>query len=257
MVPRRAFGRTGLHLSIVGFGAFKIGRNEGIKYPSSYALPSDADVDALVARLRDLGVNYVDTAPAYGTSEARLGRALAAHPADAFIVSTKVGEARTDGRSTFDFSDAGVTASIHRSLRRLGRERLDLVWVHSDGRDVEIIRDTDVVPTLRRLRDEGLVGAIGFSGKTPDGARAAMDWADGLMIEYHLDDRSHEAVIVEAASRETGVVVKKGLGAGHLDPDAAVRFLIARPEIASVVIGSLNPAHIAGNVAVAIDAAGA
>ena len=72
MVQRR-LGTTDLELSPLGFGAFKIGRNQGIKYEQAYELPSDKDVSQLLNAVLDAGVNYIDTAPAYGLSEERIG----------------------------------------------------------------------------------------------------------------------------------------------------------------------------------------
>jgi aryl-alcohol dehydrogenase-like predicted oxidoreductase len=246
-VDRRRLGTTGIELSPVGFGAFKIGRNEGIKYPAGYALPTDDEVAALVDGLLDMGINYFDTAPAYGTSEERLGRVLGTRSRDV-VISTKVGETFEDGRSSYDFSADGIRESVGRSLRRLGRDVLDLVFIHSDGRDLEILNDTVAVPTLEALRDEGLVRAIGLSGKTVEGARAALAWADAIMIEYHLQDRSHEPVLGEAAAAGVGVVVKKPLASGHLDPAAAIRFAVADPAVASVVVGTLSLDHMRANL---------
>jgi aryl-alcohol dehydrogenase-like predicted oxidoreductase len=249
-VDRRRLGTTGIELSPVGFGAFKIGRNEGIKYPAGYALPTDDEVAALIDGLLDLGINYFDTAPAYGTSEERLGRALGKRSRDA-VISTKVGETFEGGRSRYDFSAEGIRESVGRSLRRLGRDVLDLVFIHSNGRDLEILNDTVAVPTLEALRDEGLVRAIGLSGKTIEGARAALAWADAIMIEYHLQDRSHEPVLGEAAAAGVGVVVKKPLASGHLDPPAAIRFVLADPAVASVVVGTLSLDHMRANLVAA------
>ena len=81
--------------------------------------------------------------------------------------------------------------------------------------------------------------------------RQSLDWADAVMVEYHLDDRSHEAVIREAAGRGVGVVVKKGLAAGHLPPDESIRFVLRNRDVGSLVIGGLNRAHIQANVALA------
>jgi aryl-alcohol dehydrogenase-like predicted oxidoreductase len=65
----RTLGRSGIRVSPLGFGAFKIGRNQGIKYPSSYDLPDEKSVSRLLNELLDLGITYIDTAPAYGLSE--------------------------------------------------------------------------------------------------------------------------------------------------------------------------------------------
>jgi aryl-alcohol dehydrogenase-like predicted oxidoreductase len=239
-----------LAISPVGFGAFKIGRNQGVKYPTSYDLPDDATVTRLLNGLLDAGVDLIDTAPAYGLSEDRIGRAIAGRREE-FTLSTKVGETFENGESVYDFSAESVRASVERSLRRLQTDVLDVVFVHSDGRDIEIIEQTPVVETLLEMKSRGLMRAIGFSGKTVDGARRALDWADVLMVEYHLDDRSHEDVISEAAGRGVGVLVKKGLAAGHLSAEEAIQFVLGNAHVDALVVGGLNLDHILANIAVA------
>jgi aryl-alcohol dehydrogenase-like predicted oxidoreductase len=246
---RRQLGRNGPSLSAVGFGAFKIGRNEGIKYAQGYDLPGEDDVARLLTGVLDAGINYVDTAPAYGVSEERLGRLLPT--TTDVVVSTKVGETYENGRSTYAFHAEAVRDSVGRSLRRLCRDALDIVLVHSDGNDLEVLTQTDVVPTLVALRDEGLIRCIGFSGKTVQGAQACLAWADAIMVEYHLQDRSHESVIAEAAAAGVGVIVKKGLASGQLDPSASIEFVLNNPGVTTLVIGGLNLDHIKANIQVA------
>jgi len=89
MVPQ-PLGKTGILVTPIGYGAFKIGRNEGIKYPQGYALPSEAEVGRLLNGVLDLGVNLIDTAPAYGLSEHRIGQAIG-HRRREYVLSTKVG----------------------------------------------------------------------------------------------------------------------------------------------------------------------
>ena len=69
----RTLGHTGLKVAPVAFGAFKIGRNQKIKYRDGYELPSNAQTAELLNGVIDSGINLIDTAPAYGTSEERLG----------------------------------------------------------------------------------------------------------------------------------------------------------------------------------------
>ena len=104
------------------------------------------------------------------------------------------------------------------------------------------------MPTLHQLRAEGLVRAIGFSGKTVQGARAALVWADAIMVEYHLDDRSHAGAIAEADRSDVGVVVKKGLASGGLDPAKAIPFVLNTTGVGSLLIGALNEDHIRQNI---------
>jgi aryl-alcohol dehydrogenase-like predicted oxidoreductase len=242
----RPLGRTGLEVSVLGFGAFKIGRNRGIKYQQGYELPDDQTVERLMATVRGLGISYIDTAPAYGTSEERLGKVLAQHQ-HGEVISTKVGETFQDGVSLYDYSPESTRASVERSARRLGRDVLDVVLVHSDGNDLPIQDATGVVETLLALKAEGRVRAVGFSGKTTEGAFRALEWADVLMVEFHIEDPSHEEVIGEAHNRGIGVVVKKGLASGQLPAAEAIGFVLAHPGVSSLIVGSLDALHLAEN----------
>lgn len=251
--PLRPLGRTGLAVPPLGFGAFKIGRNQGIKYPTGYELPDDAAVSRLLNGVLDLGCTLIDTAPAYGLSEERIGRAIG-HRRSEFVLSTKVGETFMDGVSHYDFSRAGVEQSLQRSRDRLHTDVLDVVFIHSNGDDLAILHDTDIVSVLREWRDRGAIRAIGLSGKTVAGARAALSWADAMMVEYHLDDRSHAGVIAEAAALGIGVFVKKGLASGRLPPADAIRFIVETPGVTSLIVGGLNRDHFAANWQTAVEA---
>jgi aryl-alcohol dehydrogenase-like predicted oxidoreductase len=249
-MAHRPLGKTGLLVSPIAFGAFKIGRNEKIKYSHPYPLPTDAEVDRLLNIVLDLGINLIDTAPAYGTSELRIGQHLS-HRRREFLLSTKVGETFEDGQSHYDFSAPAITASLHRSLQRLRTDAVDLLFIHSDGRDLAILNETDIVPTLQKLKQGGLSRFIGLSGKTVEGAHAALPWADVLMVEYHPNDTSHSPLIAEAAANGIGILIKKPLASGAIPPEQAIPFLLSNPSISSLVIGGLNPKHMARNVELA------
>ena len=237
-------------ISPVGFGAFKVGRNIGIKYEQSYDLPDDATAGRLLNGVLDLGVTYIDTAPAYGLSEERIGNFLS-HRRTEFVLSTKVGERYENGESIYDFSDRGIRESMKQSLRRLRTDVLDIVFIHAPRSDLTVINDSDAVGTLMALRDRGLIRAIGLSGYTAQAFRGAIDWADALMLEYHCDDRTLDPVIREAAERNKIVIVKKGLASGRIAGEQAIRFALANPGVTSLVIGSLNLQHMAENVRIA------
>jgi aryl-alcohol dehydrogenase-like predicted oxidoreductase len=174
-----ALGATGLRVSPLGLGTVKIGRKEGVNYPASFEIPSDRQVRDLLDLARDLGINLLDTAPAYGSSEQRLGRLLPG-PRERWVLSTKVGETFSAGRSCFDFSAAGTRCSVERSLRRLRTDYLDIVLIHSDGNDLEILRHEGALDELLTLRREGLVRAVGMSTKSVRSCRCLprqRDWA--------------------------------------------------------------------------------
>jgi len=249
-VVDRPLGRTGLQVSPIGFGAFKIGRNQNAKYPSPYDLPDVEDAAKILHGVLDLGVNLIDTAPAYGLSEQRIGKALATRR-DEFTICTKVGETFHDGKSRYDYSLDAIRHSVEQSLQNLCRDVLDIVLIHSNGEDLKIINETDAVATLQQLQQEGKVGAIGFSGKTVTGTEAALPWAEIVMVTYNLEDQPHEGVIKAAEGAGVGVLVKKGFGSGHLDPAGSIRFVLEKPFVSSLIVGSLNLEHLRDNVRIA------
>jgi mutator protein MutT len=249
-VDRRRLGRSDLRVAPIGFGAVKIGRNRAVKYPRAYALPDDAAVAQLLHGVVDAGINLIDTAPAYGDSEALIGRHLSGRREE-IVLCTKVGERFEQGRSTFDFSAAGMERSITNSLRALRTDAVDLLLLHSDGRDLAIMEQSDAVEVLLRARERGLTRCIGLSGKTLAGGRAALAWADVLMLTYHRDDVSQRPLLDEARTAGVGVLVKKALASGHLDAASAIAFATAPAAVGAAVIGSLNLEHMRRNLALA------
>ncbi|PIE39821.1 MAG: aldo/keto reductase, partial [Gammaproteobacteria bacterium] len=189
---------SGLCLPVAGLGTVKFGRNQGVKYPSAFALPGDNSLKNLLAQAYDLGIRLLDTAPAYGSSEARLGQLLPRH--NDWLISTKVGEQFHNGQSQFDFSEHAIRTSIRRSLKRLQRQHVDIVLIHSDGYDEAILRDTAAVETLQQLKADGLIRAIGLSGKTCSGGIAALrDYdLDIAMITHNPIYQAEQAVITTA-----------------------------------------------------------
>ena len=251
----RALGTSGLQVSALGLGTVKFGRNQGMNYPAPFTLPSDAQALDLLALAWELGINLLDTAPAYGSSEQRLGQLLR-HCRHDWVIATKVGEEFTDGASHFDFSAAATRHSVERSLRRLGVEALDVVLIHSNGDDVAILEQQAVLPTLRDLQQAGLIRAVGMSSKTVAGGLLAVQRCDVVMVTYNLMQQQELPVLEAAAQAGKGVLIKKGLLSGHLarlpavDPlQAAWKALHTAPGVSSVVVGTLHPQHLRANVA--------
>src|SRR5215471_15960306 len=158
----RAFGRTGMRFSILGFGCGAVG---GLMVRGD-----PADQERTVARALEAGVNYFDTAVQYGegASETNLGRVLKAlKPANAFV-GTKVRLKPEE----FSRIDAAVTASLEASLARLGLERVDIFHLHNsigDGAPAQVLNE--VVPAFDRLQRDG---KLRFPGLTAVGDTAAL-----------------------------------------------------------------------------------
>jgi D-threo-aldose 1-dehydrogenase len=166
-------GNTGVTVTRVGCGGAPLG--------GLFAAVSEEQAQATLTQAWTAGVRYFDTAPlyGYGLSEERLGRFLFGKPRDAFTVSTKVGRvlvpkrgaAKNDGSlasfagalpfdALFDFNADGIRRSIEASLKRLQLSHVDIIYLHDPDDFLEqAIREA--YPALLRLREEGVVRAIG------------------------------------------------------------------------------------------------
>lgn len=245
----RALGSTGMRVSPFGLGTVKIGRDKQVKYPTGFTIPDDDAVRALFDLAWELGINVLDTAPAYGNSEERLGKLLPRK--NDWIIVGKVGEIFENGESSFDFSAEFTRKSVERSLKRLGRDYIDMVLVHSDGNDMRIIREEAVCDTLQQLKREGLIRAVGMSTKTVEGGLWCVENMDVVMASYNTAYTDELPVLQRAAELNKGVLIKKGLQSGHAQSvEEALRFVFAQPAVHSVIVGTINPAHLRDNVAV-------
>ena len=254
----RPLGCTGMQVSPLGLGTVKIGRDQQVKYPTGFTIPDDAAVRDLLALAQELGINLIDTAPAYGNSEARLGQLLPA-PAD-WVIVTKVGEIFEDGQSRFDFSAQATRTSVESSLRRLKRDCVDVVLVHSSGADMDIIEHEDVLTELQRLKQAGAIRAYGMSTKTVDGGLWVVEHCDVVMATCNPSDTQDVPVIAAAHAQHKGVLVKKGLQSGHADSaaggagiEAALRYVFTTPGVSSMIVGTINPQHLRDNVVIVND----
>ncbi|MBK0332592.1 aldo/keto reductase [Brachybacterium sp. MASK1Z-5] len=169
---------AGLRLPLprLGFGAAQLG--------NLYRVTTDEEADGAVAAAWEQGIRYFDTAPHYGigTSERRLGERLRGLPREEYLVSTKVGRLLDPGPGTgddhanafwvpddhvrrWDFSEAGVRASHQASLERLGLDRVDILYAHDPEEGPTEQAFAEGLPALARMREEGLVDAVGVGSK--------------------------------------------------------------------------------------------
>ena len=255
----RPLGSLGINVSPVGLGTVKLVRDQGVKYPDGFTIPDDHEAQMLLKLARDLGINLIDTAPAYGRSEERLGPLLRGQRQDWVIVS-KVGEEFEAGQSRHDFSAAHTRLSVERSLQRLETDFIDLVLVHSDGNDLEILNHCEVYQTLAELKHEGKIRGFGFSGKTVEGGLLALAEGDCAMVTYNINERAEKPVIDYAAAHHKGILIKKALASGHVclspgvDPvQASFELLFEHPGVTGAIVGTINPLHLAHNVATAAE----
>jgi D-threo-aldose 1-dehydrogenase len=209
-----------------------------------YAAVDEAVAMATVHAAVAHGWSYVDTAPLYGRglSETRVGRAIRAGGHDV-VVSTKVGRlvrslaereegdlflGAPPGTADFDFSTAGIRASLRGSLDRLQRDRVDVALLHDPDDHLDAALG-DGIAALAALRDEGLVTAIGVGTNEVDAALRFVESApiDVVLIAGRttLLDRSAEAALLPAcADRGIAVVAGGVFNSGVLADPAAGRY---------------------------------
>ena len=183
---KRRIGNTTLQVTQLGLG--------GTAFANMYEVVGEEEARRTLDAAFSAGTRYFDTAPLYGRglSEVRLGAGLARYNRDDVVISTKVGytlEARPQDQLTkdhfkeslpfepvFDFSRDGVLRSHEESLRRLGTDRIDILWIHDPDEGVTLFRPgsdpygkshfhevmEQVYPALADLRSQGVIKALGI-----------------------------------------------------------------------------------------------
>ncbi len=265
-VQRRDFGSTGFTVPLLGLGLVKIGRNTGIKYPEGdgFALPTDSAVDELLRTSLDLGVNLWDTAPAYGSSETRIGQWVSKNREQRrrVLIFSKVGERfeAATARSEYDFSSSAMRASLEATLRALGVSELDGLALHFPRADLEVLKNTPALQTLAEFKKEGKVRAIGASTTSVEGGLYALPQVDYVMVSANLDYLAEWSVVEAAARSNKGVLIKRALLSGHVGsgsgggteratPEDCLRFFADKPEVSSVVVGTSRASNLSHHVA--------
>lgn len=197
-MQQRQLGRNGPQVGAIGLGCWSFAGAYG-------KTDADASHDTLAAAL-DLGIDFLDTANVYGNgvSEQVIGSFLKANP-HRFTIATKAGirrDPQTRERS-FDNSEAHLREALEKSLRDLGVEHVALYYIHRRDQRVPI---EDVMHTLVKFKEEGKIGAIGFSEIAPGSLRRAhaVHPVAAVQSEYSLWSRMPELGMIQAC-RELGV----------------------------------------------------
>ena len=264
MLQPRPLGSTGLNVSPIGLGTVKLGRNVGVKYPTPFSIPTDPQAADLLRACQRVGITLLDTAPAYGVSEERLGRILGACGGrDRWTIVTKAGESfeQATATSTFDFAPASIVASVERSLKRLRTDRVECLLLHSDGRDEWILRESGSLDAIAKLKKQGKIRAGGISTKTPQGAALAVALGRGAGIDAVMLTLNPGALDDLPAARAAhaagvGVFIKKALDSGRAISqapdtpgtlDAALVLAFRDASASCVVLGTINIVHLERN----------
>ncbi|MDB6071237.1 MAG: aldo/keto reductase [Verrucomicrobiales bacterium] len=258
-LPQNPLGTPGLSVGCLGLGTVKWGRNQGLKH-APFELPDDATCLELLDMASAAGANLLDTAPAYGIAEERIGRLLSGRR-EQFLLFSKVGESFMDGKSSWDFSAESVRRSVEQSLRNLQTDHLDGVLLHCPREDLATLTQTPALEVLHTLKQQGKIRYVGVSTMSLEGGLAAVPLCDVLMVAWNTGFTEQQPVIEAASLAGKGILLKKVLSSGDLSgppPPAGLsaaahrlRSALALPGRPVVIAGTVTPAHFRENLAAA------
>ncbi len=275
----RELGKTGLQVSVLGYGASPLG--------NEFGTADVAEGVRAVHRAIDLGVNYFDVSPYYGRTlaETRLGEALAGHR-ESVILATKGGRYDKEYPDGFDFSGERLEASVDESLQRLKTDRIDVYQLH----DIEFAhRDRiigEALPALYRLKERGKIRFVGITsyalGLLEDVAGQAPVDTILSYCRYNLMDTTLDRSLAPLAAEQgiglinasplhMRVLTREGAPDWHPAPDPvqavgrrvadlcrdrrvdiadlALQFAFSYDRVATTLVGMSKVRHVESNVA--------
>ena len=272
-LPKRELGRTGLQVTMLGYGAMELrGAPRGRDV-------TEAQAETILHTVLDAGINYIDTSIDYGLSEERIGRYIANRRSEYYLAG-KCGcvvgatPAPRGQRNPHVFTRDNIVAGVEQSLARMKTDYLDVLQFHASPsrQTLEAHGALDAVLSLKRA---GKVRFIGMSATLPQLAEhIAMGLFDVFQIPYSAVEREHETIIASAAESGAGIVIRGGaakgapsgaegagtqwerwqrarlddLLAGMTPMEFILRFTFTHPDMATNIVGTINPAHLQDNI---------
>lgn len=227
----RVLGKTGLKVSRLGFGGIPIQRidAEGTK--------------ALMHRLLEAGVNYIDSARGYTVSEEYIGYGLEGIR-DKFILATK-------GRG---LTKQAMQKDLETSLRNFRTDYIDLYQFHNPSlEDLETI--TAPGGALEALRDAKAAGTVRHIGLTAHSVQVFekaldMDWVETIMFPYNLVENQGAELISKCQEKNVGFICMKPLAGGAIDDASlALRYIVQNPAVTVVIPGMASDQELSQNLA--------
>ena len=231
----RILGKTGLKISRMGFGGIPIQKidAEGTK--------------ALMRKLRDAGINYIDTARGYTVSESYLGEALEGIRQD-FVLATK----------SMARDKAGMARDIDISLHNLRTDYIELYQVHNPtlAQLEQVIGPGGALEALLEAKEAGKIGHIGITAHGLDVFERALElpWVETIMFPYNIVETQGEKLIAKCAEKNIGFIDMKPLAGGAIEDAAlALRFIFANEHVTVTIPGMAELSEIDQNIAACSD----
>jgi aryl-alcohol dehydrogenase-like predicted oxidoreductase len=272
-LPKRTLGRTGLQVTMLGYGAMEIrGAPRGRDV-------TDEQSETILHAVLDAGINYIDTSIDYGVSEERIGRYIGDRRSEYYLAS-KCGcvvgapPAPRGQTSPHLFTRDNILRGVEQSLARMRTDYLDVLQFHiSPSR--KTLEEHGAVDTVLELKRAGTTRFVGMSGTLPHLTdHIAMGVFDVFQIPYSAVEREHEAIITAAAKAGAGIVIRGGAAKGaptdgkhdgvqwdrwqkvQLDDlldgmtsmEFILRYTFTHPDMHTNIVGTINPDHLRHNV---------
>lgn len=258
----RKFGKTGVEVSILGFGALRFPKktvnNERV---------TDWDESVRIIRQSiDSGINFIDSAYCYHESEKILGRILKDGYREKVYIATKFPTWLAEGTDDFE-------RYLDEELERLEIDTIDFYLFHALHKQLwdNVVLRYGLIERALKAKEEGKINHLGFSfHDKPEVLKEIIDSGnfETMLVQYNILDRQHEAMIDYAASRGMGVSVMGPLGGGLLagiprdlladnnsamlaQRDLALRFVLSNPNVHCAFSGMENIDQIEENVNIA------
>ncbi len=231
----RILGKTGLNISRMGFGGIPIQKIDA------------AGTRELMLKLKDAGVNYIDTARGYTVSESYLGEALEGIR-DSFILATK----------SMARDKAGMAKDIDTSLNNLRTDYIDLYQVHNPtlAQLEQVIAPGGALEALKDAKEAGKIGHIGITAHALDVFEKALElpWVETIMFPYNIVETQGAELIAKCTEKNIGFIDMKPLAGGAIeDASLALRFICANSNVTVTIPGMADVKEIDQNIAACSD----
>ena len=232
----RILGKTGLKISRMGFGGIPIQKIDA------------AGTRELMLKLREAGVNYIDTARGYTVSESYLGEALDGIRQD-FILATKSMARDKDG----------FAKDVDTSLANLRTDYIDLYQFHNPSlaQLEQIIAPGGALEAALEAKAAGKIGHIGITAHGLDVFERAleMDWVETIMFPYNIVETQGVELIAKCKDKNIGFIDMKPLAGGAIeDATLALRFICANENVTVTIPGMADLKEVDQNIAACSDA---
>ncbi len=276
----KPLGDTGLQVSEIALGTAEIGMDYGFRGSIHYHPPDEKESIRLLCRAVDSGINLIDTARVYGTSEELVGKALKEMRTRPYIISKVYVPIQAQTSMTSQQLRAEVFGSLEASLRALQVEAIDLMMIHSAT--LETLKCHEYLSCLDEARQQGKIRFLGASIYEEEEALEALNKKlfQAVQVPFNLlDQKLSRSVFGHAHESNVGILVRSVFLRGVLTSqvnsipqllaplrearfnatkalgeevtslaEAAVRFCLSFDEVSSVILGMRSTTELESNL---------